>query len=146
MSKSKLTGAQKDMIVLNFTHKRMTIAKMAETLEVSIRTIGRVLTERGLAGPITQVRENAAKFMKIMKDHGITTDAHLAVVLDEHRKGPSEFRVLKAISEMDEASYNTLLAKIIHLREAKKHNISVTGAMMKLERKAEDNANDTKAG
>jgi len=146
MSKRKLTDAQKDMIVLNFQHKRMTISKMAETLEVSTRTIGRVLTEAGLAGPITQVRENAAKFMKIMASYGITTDAHLTVILDEQRKGPSEFRILKAVSEMDEASYNTLLAKIVHLREAKKHNISVTGAMMKLERKAEDNANDTKVG
>jgi hypothetical protein len=146
MSKSKLTDAQKDMIVLNFQHKRMTITKMAETLEVSTRTIGRVLDERGLNGPVNAQRQQAAKALKIIKSYGIDSDAKLIGVLDILQHGPTNKEVLKAMAEMDEASYNKLLAEIIHLREAKKHNISVTGAMMKLERKAEDNANDTKVG
>lgn len=146
MSKSKLTDRQKEMIVLNYQHKRKTMREMAEILEVSPRTIGRVLTEHGLAGPITKVRENAAKFMKIMKSYGITTEAHMAVVLDAHKNGPDRNDVLNFMANMEEHSYYMLLSEIVHLREAKKHNISVNAAMLKLERKAEDNANDTKAG
>lgn len=148
MTVSKLTDAQKQLIRVNYTNKRMNITEMAKALEVSTRTIGRVLDELDLPSPAPRLKGEAYKVMEVMKKHGVTADKldFALTVASKVDDKPDLVKIRDAIVELSEATYNSLLATIIHQREAKKQNVHVQTAMLNLQEKAAKNERDTKEG
>lgn len=148
MAVNKLTQAQKEMIRLNYTSKRMNITEMAKTLEVSTRTIGRVLDELDLPSPAPRLKGEAYNVMQVMKKHGITADKldFALTVASKVDDKPDLDKITSQILELSDGTYNAFLAQVIHQREAKKQNVHVQTAMLNLQEKAAKNERDTKEG
>lgn len=72
MSQSKLTQAQKDAVITIYKAKTKSITEMAKLLNVSTRTIGRVITEAGLALPVQRLQGEAAQVMRLLYQHKIS--------------------------------------------------------------------------
>lgn len=66
MARNKLTDAQKDAIVTVYTSKTRTIKQIAGFLGVSTRTVGRVLEERGIPGPMAVRSAEAVRVMALL--------------------------------------------------------------------------------
>ena len=144
MAVSKLTQAQKEMIRLNYTSKRMNIKEMAAALEVSPRTIGRVLEELSLASPVPRLRGEAYTVMSKLKTAGIEAK-DIDKVLARFKNGMTEDDFLLYALKLSEVEWSVLLQQAITARVAKFSNVHVQTRMLQLEEKVKANERDNEA-
>lgn len=69
MSVKCLTKAQKDLLVFWYANKIYNIKELAERVQVSPRTINRVLIEYGLATTEQRIKGEAHQVMQLLKKH-----------------------------------------------------------------------------
>ena len=77
-----LNKHQKKYIVYLYNKKTMNQKELAETYEVSARTINRVLIEAGVATTIARIKGEAYQVMKLLEKYGYTKDS-LEQLLEE---------------------------------------------------------------
>lgn len=161
MAVQKLTVAQKELIRVNYTSKRMNITEMAKALDVSTRTIGRVLEELDLASPRQTMRGDAYLVMQELRKRNIKPE-ELWPLIDSMAAHGKIDRINNALvyvavpinasdvilyaRNLDDGLFQALLTDIIQQREAHKHSVHVQTAMLNLNEKAEKNVRDTKEG
>ena len=66
-----LNDSQKNFVVVAYQAKHKTQKELAEYLQVSERTINRVLIENGLATPIARIKGEAYQVMQLLKAHDV---------------------------------------------------------------------------
>jgi len=76
-----LSEFTKDSIIAVYNTKRYTLLQLADSWEVSPRTIGRILEERGLATPVPRLKGEAYQVMQLLKKHDMSAEA-LETLLD----------------------------------------------------------------
>lgn len=161
MTVHKLTVAQKEMIRLNYTSKRMNITQMAKALEVSTRTIGRVLEELDLATPVSRLKGEAYNVLQELKKFGIepkevgplinSMNVHgkierIGDALVYNKQPINAADVILYTRNLDDGLFQALLTDIIQQREAHKHGVHVQTAMLNMQEKVEKNVRDSKEG
>ena len=67
-----LNEHDKNAIVEVYLSHQPTLVALADAWDVSPRTIGRVLDERGIATPMPRVHAEARKVLKVLQQHNIT--------------------------------------------------------------------------
>ncbi len=76
-----LNQYQKQCIASTYVHSNTSLSDLAFQYNTSNRTIGRVLNEFGLSGPLTRIEEDAKKVMRILKQFDVSPDT-LSEVLE----------------------------------------------------------------
>jgi hypothetical protein len=71
MSVKCLNEAQKNFITLAYKSKHKTQKELAVYMEVSERTINRVLVEAGLATPVARIKGEAYQIMQLLKKYDV---------------------------------------------------------------------------
>lgn len=128
---NRLTEEQKARVKYLFDIN-MTIKEISQMTDISRRSVGRILIEAGIKG--TPVKEGK-EVLAMLKAHKVSVeDLHKLLVF---KPGINEAR--QFIVNLDDDTYSKLLAEVIHLREAKRFNSSVTNAMLQLTNKAKRN-------
>ncbi len=79
-----LNEVDKNTIVDMYLEQQPTLVALADAWNVSPRTIGRVLDERGIATPMPRIHAEARKVLKMLQQHNITVD-ELGEVLNVYR-------------------------------------------------------------
>ncbi len=75
MSVKCLNKHQKKYIVYLYNNKTMNQKELADTYEVSARTINRVLIEAGVATTVARIKGEAYQVMQLLKKYGYTADS-----------------------------------------------------------------------
>lgn len=78
------TDWQKDNIAQYYKTKQWSITELATMFVTSPRTIGRILEEKGLASPVSRLKGEAYRAMKLLEQYGLTVD-QLEVVLHHNK-------------------------------------------------------------
>ncbi len=73
MSVKCLSDVQKNFVIKAYQAKHKSQKELAQYLDVSERTINRVLTEAGLATPVARIKGEAYQVMQLLKKYGITS-------------------------------------------------------------------------
>jgi len=135
MTVKKVTDAQKEMIKANFEKNRMSIRTMAKNLEVSERTIARVLSEFGLKSD----RGKANQVFVMLKKYEVDIPTlHKLLVFYKH--GPSRAQVVKYMSEISDDECASIQNEYITARVANKFNTKIQSAMLSISNKVNTNA------
>lgn len=66
-----LTDVQKNFVIKAYQAKHKTQKELAQYLDVSERTINRVLVEAGLATPVARIKGEAHQVMQLLKKYGV---------------------------------------------------------------------------
>lgn len=85
MSVKCLNEAQKNFVIKAYQAKHKSQKELAEYLNVSERTINRVLIEAGLATPVARIKGEAYRVMQVLKKYGITSVEQLERDLTQAR-------------------------------------------------------------
>lgn len=85
MSVKCLNEAQKNFVIKAYQAKHKTQKELSIYLNVSERTINRVLIEAGLATPVARIKGEAYQVMQLLKQYGITSVDQLKSQLDAAR-------------------------------------------------------------
>ena len=80
-----LNETQKNFVIKAYQAKHKSQKELAEYLNVSERTINRVLIEAGLATPVARIKGEAYQVMQLLKQYGITSVDQLKSQLDAAR-------------------------------------------------------------
>ena len=72
MTVKKLNSAGKSEVLKMYFSKEYTLTEIAFMLEVSRRTVGRVIIEAGLATPVPRLQGEAYQAMKILNKYDIS--------------------------------------------------------------------------
>ncbi len=73
MSVKCLSDVQKNFVIKAYQAKHKSQKELAQYLDVSERTINRVLIEAGLATPVARIKGEAYQVMQLLKKYGITS-------------------------------------------------------------------------
>lgn len=74
----------KDAMINAYTSKQSNITQLAKKYNVSTRTVGRVIEERGLATPVPRLRGEAYQVMQLLAEFELTVD-QLKDILVNHK-------------------------------------------------------------
>ena len=74
----------KDALINSYSNKELNIAQLAKQYNVSTRTVGRVIEERGLATPVPRLRGEAYQVMQLLAEFELTID-DLKDILVNHK-------------------------------------------------------------
>jgi len=85
MSVNCLNETQKNFVIKAYQAKHKSQKELAKYLEVSERTINRVLIEAGLATPVARIKGEAYHIMQLLKKYNITTAKELEPLLIKAR-------------------------------------------------------------
>lgn len=163
MTVKSLNEQDKEAIGFMFKNQNASIKAIALTYNVSPRTISRILDELEIARPQALARGQAYHAMKTLEAHNMSVSGlqNLLKHLTDHQvlvKGEQDENILvipdklnnnsvrQYMMHLEDTEYNALLADVIHLREAKKQNVHVQTAMLRLQEKVNKNEHDNKEG
>ncbi len=145
MTVKVLTESQKKMVGIQYSNNRMTIKNMANNLGVSTRTIGRVLEELDLLAPQEKKHAVGYQVIQTLNHHGIDPKDFPSFMKSAMQSviSPDNLTlIMDVVTNLPESAYNSLIAQMVTLRQAKKHNTHVQSAMLNLQEKVERNVRD----
>jgi DNA-binding transcriptional regulator YhcF (GntR family) len=156
MAVKAITDAQKELIRVNYVNKRMNQKQMAEALDVSERTINRVLNELGLLTAVPRLKGEAHQALTVLAAWGIAParlqeclaeleDAGLLVTEDGKitaiaRPAPTRDEIIAAAVKLEEGTWAAMLSDIVTARVAFDKNRHVQTHMLNIQNKVEANA------
>lgn len=117
----------------------LTQKRIAELTGVSPRSVYRVMKEEGLLTHLPRMTVEDVKVQALLRSHGISYD-NLRHLIEQSTALPSRGHIIRAIVDMEEGTWGTLLNEIVTARVAQKHNVGVSTAMLNIRNAVDKNA------
>lgn len=147
MARTKLTKEQEDSICKQFEGK-IPNTQIAFNIGCSTRTVGRVLTSRGLGSKHANVRDQARGFLRVLGAYDIATPKQLAKILQERADGQAQLDLraqqelsVESVQQFLNACRPEQLASMFYtaglIKIAEIHNGSVMNATLQFQKEAQ---------
>jgi len=147
MAHKKLTKEQEDSIVKQH-QTGVPATQIAFNIGCSTRTVGRVLTAKGIVGKHASVRDQARGFLRVLGAYEITTPKQLHRILQERADGQARLDLraqqelsMETVQQYLNACRPEQLASLFYtaglIKIAEMHNGSVMNATLQFQKEAQ---------
>lgn len=140
--RNAITPEHKQQVIAMFTQRKAhgwNQKIIAQTLGISERSVKRILDEAGLATAVPLIKGEAHLAIKMLQKHNLNADGADALIT-QAKQGPTRGQIVKAIVDMDEATWGAILKEIVIGRVAKNSNNMVATAMLNISNAVDKNA------
>jgi DNA-binding XRE family transcriptional regulator len=132
----------KNIVIHQFQNRKalgLNQKMIAQRVNISERSVKRILDEAGLATAVPLIKGEARQTMYLLKAYEVNM-AQLHEMLAMRKSGPTRGQIVKAVVDMDESAWGSILREIVTARVAKNSNNMVATAMLNISNAVDKNA------